>query len=608
MAEPDITWDELNDLFGDSVGKGIDLMHEETEKEIKRTRNKLAKEYKQAEKELKEKANNYLRQFEKADKEKAKLVEQGLISKKDYIEWRKNKILYHETMQNKVKSMAEYLSNVDRQAADIVRKNSFGVYAGNYNYAQYQIGKQVGAGYSFTLLNEKSVERLAHKNPKLLPNPSKKTRDKIKSGELTKWNARKINNVITQGILQGTPIPEIANALNNVTRMGWNNAVRNARTAMTGAQNAGRLDGYKALEKQGVVQEKVWIATPDERTRESHLEIDGEQVSIDKPFSNELMYPADPDGEPAEVYNCRCTMRTEVIGFRNADGSVTEIGHKRDETMHSGQMQAEKNRRETEKSQNKQLTLKDLQKPQRPKASDFDNDDELQAAREKYREKRKEYENKLDEWIENQTPNATPINDFSEWCGKKGIQIHGDISGVDGKALTAYMNRMDKLSKDFPTVMRYRENLPIEKQHMKYQFAFSKDKDFLAEASHGFTFGAEGADIKRLLKYQADDVASGFRVVGDGTINQMFDHEFGHNVYDSIKYSKENMKLPDKQRFENREKIKKDLLTNVYGKNGMSEYATTNDDELFAEAFSAWYGGEETEFAKSFGEFIERWI
>ena len=47
MAEPDFSWEDLQDLFGGekATGKKIDLMHEQTEKEIKRTRNKLAKEF-----------------------------------------------------------------------------------------------------------------------------------------------------------------------------------------------------------------------------------------------------------------------------------------------------------------------------------------------------------------------------------------------------------------------------------------------------------------------------------------------------------------------------------------------------------------------------------
>ena len=115
----------------------------------------------------------------------------------------------------------------------------------------------------------------------------------------------------------------------------------------TAAENAGRIDSYKNLEKQGVVQKKVWIATPDDRTRESHLEIDGEEVGINQEFSNGCMFPGDPDcDDPGEVLNCRCSMRTHIVGFRRADGSISKVNYGRDETTHDAQIQAEKEERQ----------------------------------------------------------------------------------------------------------------------------------------------------------------------------------------------------------------------------------------------------------------------
>ncbi len=51
------------------------------------------------------------------------------------------------------------------------------------------------------------------------------------------------------------------------------------------------------------------MATLDGRTRDSHRDLDGERVPYDEPFSNGLMFPADPQGAGREVWNCRCTMR-----------------------------------------------------------------------------------------------------------------------------------------------------------------------------------------------------------------------------------------------------------------------------------------------------------
>ena len=69
-----------------------------------------------------------------------------------------------------------------------------------------------------------------------------------------------------------------------------------ARTETTRIENVGRLDSYKFAEKQGLKIQKSWLATMDKRTRESHQRVNGEIVDLDKPFSNGLMYPGDPNG------------------------------------------------------------------------------------------------------------------------------------------------------------------------------------------------------------------------------------------------------------------------------------------------------------------------
>ena len=160
-----------------------------------------------------------------------------------------------------------------------------------------------------------------------------------------RWNTKQLNSKLLAGILNGYSIPKLANSLIDVIGNNKASATRNARTMITQAECGGRQDSYKDLADKGVVQKKVWIATPDDRTRESHLMLDGEEVDIDEEFSNGLMFPADPSGEPEEVYNCRCSMRTHIIGFKRADGSISRVAQGRDTTMHSKQMEAEKERR-----------------------------------------------------------------------------------------------------------------------------------------------------------------------------------------------------------------------------------------------------------------------
>lgn len=280
----------------------MDDAQKATDKRIETIRKRLSAEYKQAEKELTKQVNEYYAQFKSADLKKRELVKQKKLSQAEYIKWRENKMLYGKTMEQKVESMAQHLLNVDKQASAIVNKEMFGVYADNYNFAKFDVEKGLKINTSFTLFDEKTVERMAEKNPKLL------RERKGDDGKIIRWSRRKVNTAITQGVLQGESIDKIAKRLQKVVGMEEGFALTNARTAMTAAQNAGRLDSLMNSKTLGIKVKKQWMATLDERTRSSHQELDGEIVDINKPFSNKLMYPGDPDGAPAEIYNCRCTM------------------------------------------------------------------------------------------------------------------------------------------------------------------------------------------------------------------------------------------------------------------------------------------------------------
>ena len=192
---------------------------------------------------------------------------------------------------------------------------------------------------TFSLVDEKTVKRLVDDGDIELPY---KDLDKIKD---KRWNTKQMSSKLLQGILNGDPVDKIAQSLIGIVSNNEAAAMRNARTMVTGAENRGRLDSYNELDEQGVIQKKVWIATPDDRTRESHLEIDGEEVDIGDKFTNGLNFPGDPSGDPSEVYNCRCTMVDRIVGFRRADGSISYIDAERDTTTHDAQIEKEREKR-----------------------------------------------------------------------------------------------------------------------------------------------------------------------------------------------------------------------------------------------------------------------
>lgn len=91
-------------------------------------------------------------------------------------------------------------------------------------------------------------------------------------------------------------------------------ADRIARTEVHAALNAGSIQGSRdMLAEVGLTAKKVWISTPDEKTRADHVSV--EPVGVDEKFDvggDALDYPGDPSAPPGQVINCRCAHALEV--------------------------------------------------------------------------------------------------------------------------------------------------------------------------------------------------------------------------------------------------------------------------------------------------------
>lgn len=119
---------------------------------------------------------------------------------------------------------------------------------------------------------------------------------------------KKITAQVSRGIATGMSWQQVAQQLAGYTKIGYNNAIRIARTEGHRIQCQGTMDAcFKAKEK-GADVVKQWDSTLDGRTRESHAAVDGEIRELDEKFSNGLMFPGDPSGGAAEVCNCRCAL------------------------------------------------------------------------------------------------------------------------------------------------------------------------------------------------------------------------------------------------------------------------------------------------------------
>ena len=299
-----------------------DLGHKLTDKELAKLERRIAKLYREAGKELQATIDAYFEQFKKRDEEMKSLI--GTVqngkewTEADYKQWRLNQIGRGERYQAMRDKVAHRATDANAVAVSYTNDATPGIYSLNRNYAAYTI-EQVAGNIGFDLWDEQTVKRLMVEQPDLMPYyPPKRA---LKRGIDLAYGKKQITASVTSSILQGKSIKNMADDLQKrITTMSRDSAIRTARTAVTGAQNAGRMDSYAAAEKMGIKLKKEWLATLDARTRHSHAMLDGEQVAQDKKFSNGCRFPGDPQGPPWEIYNCRCTLVAAVDGVDTSDG------------------------------------------------------------------------------------------------------------------------------------------------------------------------------------------------------------------------------------------------------------------------------------------------
>lgn len=287
-----------------------DLGHTLTDKKLLALERRIARIYAQAGRELQETIDAYFEQFAKRDEEMRALIGEIVNGKEwteqDYKQWRLAQIGRGERYQALRERIAKRMTNANDVAISYINDETPGIYSLNRNYAAYTI-EQVAGNVGFDLWDEQTARRLIVEQPELMPNypPARALRRGIDLA----YGRRQITASVTSSILQGRSLRGIADDLQQrITTMDRASAIRTARTAFTGAQNAGRMDSYAAAEKMGIKLKKEWLATLDGRTRHSHAALDGEKVGTDEKFSNGCRFPGDPQGRPGEVYNCRCTM------------------------------------------------------------------------------------------------------------------------------------------------------------------------------------------------------------------------------------------------------------------------------------------------------------
>ena len=306
-----------------------DIGERYTEASYNALRRRLRQVYSDAQRDVAMKLSS----FEHAHRERVKKhlaeVREGKITQEDFKAWMRGQVFQREQWQKKQQQVAEIMAHVDEQAMAMLNDGKVDVFAENANFMGWQLESGAGTDFGFGLYNRDAVTQLIKEDPDLLPRPGI---DKEKSYA---WYNQIVSDAVTQGILQGEALDDIMLRIANDTgERSINAMLRNARTAYTGAQNAGREMAIRRVKAKGIRVHKQWSAMMNAATRDAHAELNGKHVDPDEPFKSmlgDIMRPGDPKAKPANVYNCHCCLKKYFLDYPDSSGVRGGNGEDTDE-------------------------------------------------------------------------------------------------------------------------------------------------------------------------------------------------------------------------------------------------------------------------------------
>ncbi len=115
---------------------------------------------------------------------------------------------------------------------------------------------------------------------------------------------------ISRGIAQGNSYMEIARNISKLAEISFNNAYRIARTEGGRISTQAQLDNIQESINEGADLLKRWDATLDTRTRQTHLELDGQTIEYNEYFKSSVgeVFAPHQFGIAEQDINCRCRL------------------------------------------------------------------------------------------------------------------------------------------------------------------------------------------------------------------------------------------------------------------------------------------------------------
>lgn len=551
--------------------------------EERKVLNSLKKEYAEAKKQVKKKIDD--------------LMSRGDANLPNVI----HQVKYQKAIEMQIDDALSKLNSGEYQTISDYLEESYGT---GFTSSLYRLQKQ-GIPLIFPM-NRNEIIKAVQLNSKISGGLYKRL------GINTKAMKNAIRQEVTRGISSSMSSADIARNIDNRMNSGLYNSYRIARTEGHRINQEASFDAMTKAKEAGADVVKQWDSTLDGRTRPHHRMLDGQVRELEDPFEVDGLQAQYPSGfgKASEDINCRCVMLE--IGRWELDEEDTFTKFDGDEGVIVSDLSNVKNYEEFRKKYNIEVsdirpTIEGLELPTRPKRMDFRNEEEYFVAKEKYKNDKQQYNEKLDKVIDyelNKPKKYDSVDSMRKWAESRNVKLSDEfLKNVDVRAFDDIIDVQNEMFEKFPQV---KETMVYELSYFNHDYSFA-----FMRANGGLGVSEDFKDYRNAIKEALKNMTSNYTVKGDLTIKTSIRHEFGHNVDDYIRLKR--FYRPDASYEVQHElyleelKYEKEIKEFVV-KYSPSEYSKVKVTEGFAELFAEALSNPTTELSEEFFEFLEKWL
>lgn len=342
---------------------------------------------------------------------------------------------------------------------------------------------------------------------------------------------KKIASEISRGFSTAATFAEISRNVAAYANIDKNKAKRIVRTeGHRITETAAHHAQQKAVDR-GADLVKIWDATLDGKTRDSHVKVDGEIREVDKRFSNGLMYPGDSAGKASEVINCRCRSRTDARWAMDAEstkmlGDTSKMKPKQREAiaeklgiaeadldLYSGEIVPinAKNYADFKEQYNKLWRYEGsaLQKEAEARIASYGKTADKMAAG----------SGNSNDWSKTTARNVSKAE-------KTALIQYGEEHGVVIPDLKRFDGDPELLKAEIDTLAKMQTEFPVGKKVILSVGALDSDEDFASITGHHITVNAKALRDRAITE---SNIALGEQFAST-TVEDIIVHEYGHLI------------------------------------------------------------------------------